>query len=982
MFDPHPAPRAFSVAPGLDFTETLAIGLEQRLTGTDPADWGRVEIWVNTARMKRLLTLRLGAGPGRILPRIRVVTELAEDPLLTDLPLPVAPLRRQLDLSQLVRRLIEAEPDIAPPEALYAVTESLAALMDEMASEGVTIDRIRGLDVSDQSGHWARAVAFMSIVGDYLSRAEGRPDRERRQRAAVEAQTAAWQAAPPDHPVLVAGSTGSRGATFELMRAVARLPQGALVLPGFDDTMPAEVWDKLDADQPAEDHPQYRYRALTRALDLDPTALPRWADLAPPAPERNRLISLALRPSPVTDQWLNEAPDTETIEAATAGMTLVEAPSPRAEAETIALGMRAALADGRRVALVTPDRDLTRQVARALERFDLVADDSAGIPLGLSPPGRFLRQVARAMGQDPEWGALLALLKHPLAATGTEEGRRQHLLWTRMVERRLRSGDAPRPGRVALQDWVRRWSRAPEGLLDWIGWVGEMAEALAAAPPGDLAHLVRHHVALAERLAAGPSGEGTGGLWDREAGRAAQAAVANILDAADAGHPLSVADYRALFETVLAGHEVRNPDAGHPNLRILGTLEVRNQTADLVILAGLNEGVWPGTPSADPWLNRALRRRAGLLLPDRQTGLSAHDFQQAVAAPEVWLTRAIRSDEAETVPSRWLNRLTNLLGGAGPDQLSRLRTRGRRWLARAEALSRPGARHIASPALRPSPRPPAEKRPRTLWVTDIGRLIRDPYAVYARRILDLRPLDPIEQQPDARLRGTVIHLVMEDLARMPLSGDMATDRDAFLALADRRLSEACPWPTVRRQWRALLAANAEVILSGEAERRERGNLAGTEVIGEALVQPPGITLKAKADRVDLDDAGRLHFTDFKTGTPPTENQQKEFEKQLLLTAAMAERGGFADLGGTRAASAVFVGLGKTPKTVPAPLEDHPAAQVWAELETFLSAWDDPGRGYTARMTPKLVHETGDYDHLSRYGEWSMTDDPAPEEVGR
>jgi len=152
-----------------------------------------------------------------------------------------------------------------------------------------------------------------------------------------------------------------------------------------------------------------------------------------------------------------------------------------------------------------------------------------------------------------------------------------------------------------------------------------------------------------------------------------------------------------------------------------------------VILGGLNDGTWPEAPAPDPWLNRKMRSDAGLLLPERRIGLSAHDYQQAIAAPQVWITRAIRSDEAETVPSRWLNRLGNLLGGlgdaGGPEAWTEMRTRGQHWLDQVTALEEITR---VPPAPRPSPRPPMAARPRDLSVTEIKRLIRDPYAVYAK----------------------------------------------------------------------------------------------------------------------------------------------------------------------------------------------------------------------------------------------------------
>ena len=108
---------------------------------------------------------------------------------------------------------------------------------------------------------------------------------------------------------------------------------------------------------------------------------------------------------------------------------------------------------------------------------------------------------------------------------------------------------------------------------------------------------------------------------------------------------------------------MRDADGTDRTICIRGSREAREVQADLVILAGLNEGIWPQPAAPDPWLSRQMRLKLGLLLPERQIGLAAHDFQQALAARQVILTRATRDDEAQTVPSRWLDRLINLMTG-------------------------------------------------------------------------------------------------------------------------------------------------------------------------------------------------------------------------------------------------------------------------------------------------------------------------------
>ncbi|MHA6347216.1 double-strand break repair protein AddB [Roseivivax sp. CAU 1761] len=980
MFAPGPGPRVFGLAPGIDFAAELVAGLRARLAGQPPEAMARVELFVNTARMsRRIVRLCAEDGPG-FLPRIRLLSDPAPAELAADLPAPVSGLRRRLELTALVSRLLDAEPDLAPRAALFDLADSLASLMEEMQIEDVAPERIAGLDVSDQSGHWQRALRFLDIVQRYFA-ADGAPDPAAAQRLAVARRIALWRAAPPQHPVIVAGSTGSRGTAARLMAAVAHLPQGALVLPGWDRDLPRHVWDRLiDADpradlgQPGEDHPQYRFARLLAELPASPADVAPWSAAEPPAPDRNRLISLALRPAPITDQWLAEGPALPDLEPATAGVTLLEAATRREEALAIALRLRQAAEDGTEAALITPDRQLTRQVTAALDRWGIVPDDSAGRPAHLSAPGRLLRHVAGLAARPLTAEALLTLLKHPLTHSGAK-GR--HGLWTQQLELHIRRAGIPYPDADALEGFR---ARAPEAG-PWLDWVIARfcgAEAEGARP---LADWLRDHIALAEAIAAGSESADPRELWAREAGRAVRAVVDELAREAGHGTALSARDYESLFQAVLGRAEVRNPDAVHPHIRIWGTLEARVMGADLLILGSLNDGAWPELPGADPWLNRRMRAEAGLTLPERRIGLSAHDFQQAAAAREVWFSRALKSDDAETVPSRWLNRITNLLAGlpgrGGDAALAAMRARGARWRDHARALD---AAPAMPPAPRPAPAPPVEHRPRKLPVTAIRTLVRDPYAIYAARILNLRPLPPLQREPDALLRGIVVHELFETFVRDSLSDPGLLDPAALLDRAGAAFAQI-PFPLVRQLWTARLGRIAPAFVAEERARQSRARPAHFEAEGEVEMADPGFTLTARADRIDIDDRGGAWLFDYKTGAPPTADQQRHFDKQLLLTAAMVMRGGFAGLDPRHVAGAAYIGLGSKAGEVPAPLEEMPPDAVWAELAELIRRYLDPDKGYTARRAMAEDRLPSDYDHLSRLGEWDVTDLPRTERMG-
>lgn len=984
MFEPSTSPRIFGVPIGVDFPKALVNGLIAQMSGQPPHAMAQVEIIVNTRRMARRMRELFDAGPALLLPRIRMLSDIEDLLEGHDIAPSNSQLRRRLELAQLIATLLENEQSFAARSSLFDLADSLATLMDEMQGEGVSAKVIADLDVTDQSGHWERAKTFINIAQSYIDHSIDAPDTEARQRLIVQKLVEIWQDRPPSNPVILAGSTGSRGTTLMLMQAIAKLPQGAVILPGFDFDMPSHVWSSLSDAMLSEDHPQYRFHKLLKSLDQSTDDVAIWSDETPTAPARGKLISLALRPAPVTDAWLSEGPLLSGISQGLDKVTLLNAETPRDEALAIAMRLRMAAEEGQTAALITPDRMLTRQVSAALDRWDIVPDDSAGSPLHLSPPGRFLRHVAGLFSRVLDTESLLTLLKHPMTHSGINRG--VHQLNTQRLELRIRRDGLPYPTTDSLLEIARRAAaklEQPDDFMGWADWVGTTFCDHHIGRNLSLTDWTARHLKTAEAIASGLAGEDTGELWLKKAGQKARMVMQSLADHAEFGGEMSAADYADLIGAQLSGEEVRDRDAPHSNIMIWGTLEARVQGADLVILGGLNEGVWPEAPKPDPWLNRALRNQAGLLLPERRIGLSAHDFQQAVAAPEVWMTRSVRSDDAETVPSRWLNRLQNLLGGlpdqGGPEILKTMIAKGDAWLAKSRLLEKPIA---VDKAHRPSPRPPLAARPHALSVTEIKKLIRDPYAIYARHSLRLRPLNPIVQSPDAPMRGILIHSVMEVFVKDVMRDPSLLNAGHLMRVAGDVLQRDVPWPATRTLWLAKLSRVADWFIAKESERQSRSTPVAFENEAKGIMQMPklGFTLTGYADRIDKTGPNSVAIFDYKTGMPPSEKQQAKFDKQLLIEAAMMEQGSFEHVGINTVDEAVFIGLGAKPVEVRAPLAKEPPAKVLDELGQLIRAYLSDEQGFTAQRTIQSERERGEYDHLSRFGEWDGTDIPVPEDL--
>ncbi|MCY4180060.1 MAG: PD-(D/E)XK nuclease family protein, partial [Litoreibacter sp.] len=524
--------------------------------------------------------------------------------------------------------------------------------------------------------------------------------------------------------------------------------------------------------------------------------------------------------------------------------------------------------------------------------------------------------------------------------------------------------------------WAEVREANDPGTLAWQAWLWDCIDRLSQCQTRDLETMADLHAKVTLQLTQGPNAEGQF-LWEKDAGEAALKMMRNLQNAAPAAGSHSASDYATLLTKLMSKEEVREPFLSRPDIMVWGTLEARVQGADLVILAGLNDGTWPQLPDPDPWLNRQMRKEAGLRLPDARIGLSAHDFQQALAAGEVW-----RDAEAETVPSRWLNRLSNLmqgLEGEGLAAFDAMRARGQDWLALAQDYDTP--RITLEPARRPSPQPPVAARPKELWVTHIETLIRDPYAVYARHILGLKPLKPLQAQADAAMRGDVIHKILQAfVAEYP--GDLPENGERLLlARVEEFFARHISWPATRALWVAKFARAIPWFIQTERIRRTLALPSAFEADGKRSSEKLDFVLHGRADRIDCDEAGALVLYDYKTGQLPTDKIREHFNKQLPLLGAIAASAGFEGFKTQQVKQVSYIGLGANPTEIALPTDPEELDDIWAKFEALITDYSDPDKGYTSRRAVYEERWSQDYDLLARWGEWSRTDEASPQKVG-
>jgi ATP-dependent helicase/nuclease subunit B len=1019
-------PRVFTIPTSLAFLPTLirALGdgtLVPEFPGPDPLALSAATVYLPTRRACRAageLFLDTLGRDAAVLPRFVALGDVDEDDFAfseasgaasLDLPPAMPALERRLLLARLIAQWARS-PEVrgargaplvaANPAAALTLADELARLIDDMTTRQVPWHRLDELVPERFDAYWQLSLRFLQIARDAwpaILRERGRIDEaERRDRLLI--AEAMRLAEARSGSVIAAGSTGSMPATATLLAAIAALPNGALVLPGLDTDLDRKSWECIggrdqapahEAAAPAAGHPQFAMHMLLRRIGMDREMV---VSLGEPGEPRARLVSEAFRPAPTTELWTHRLDD-RLIGEALAGVAVIEAANAEEEANAIAVALREAIEPkGTQVALVTADRALARRVAAALGRWNVAYEDSRGNSLAETLAGVFARLAAEAALAGLPPVTLLALLKHRLFRLG--KGPDGHARALAALERALLRGPAPRPGSAGLAHALAAFRRArgdlhprdsragltdPEldaaaGLIDRLAGAIEPLERIAAAPQrfGEIA--ARHRQVVA---ALGADAAGTVPAFAGEDGFALADAFEEIA-ARRPADDLVVAprDYPDLFRTAIADRYVRNVPGSGARVHILGPLEARLQSFDAVVVGGLVEGSWPPETHSDPWLSRPMRQALGLDLPERRIGLSAHDFAQCLGAARVILARAGKLAGAPTVASRFVQRLAAV---AGASRWSEALARGRRYLALARALDRADRVAIETPA----PRPPRAARPTYLTVTDVEHWLRDPYTIYAKHVLRLAPLDAVNTPPGARDRGNLIHNAIGDFTQRFAEALPPDALAELLRLGAERFAPLEDFPAARAFWWPRFLRIAAWLVGWDAARRAGLANSRAEIRGEIAIAlgDRSFRLAARADRIDRSFDGQYVIVDYKTGEVRTEKQVRAgLAPQLTLEAAILRNGGFPEIPrGASVAALLYVQLkGGEPAGEEIRIDfkegtpDSQADRALARFTELVARFDREDQPFRSLVHPMWKARYGDYDHLARVKEWSLT----------
>ncbi|WP_205480560.1 double-strand break repair protein AddB [Sphingomonas arenae] len=960
-------PRVYSIGAHRSFADALAAGLIAE-HGKEPLGLARGRILLPNNRAVRSVTEAFvrASGGGLLLPRLIAIG----DPELDDriggaldpvggepIPPAVQPLTRLIALARLVRRQV---PDANAAES-FRLAADLARTLDSLLVEEVSPTALKeAVDDAELARHWQisldRLRAMVETWPGELAML-GRIDLADRRNRLLRATASRWAEAPPEGFTVAAGITTSAPAIAALLARVARMPGGAVILPALipSRVMSGEEWDALGPDAEGrtdETHPQWHLKRLLDRIGVARDEVEEWrygGRAAAPA-VRGRAVAHAMAAARFTDKW-NVLPPPE---RRLSGIRYAELPDPGAEAQAIAIALREVLeTPGMTAALVTPDRLLASRVSALLQRWGIQADDSAGKPLSQAPIGTLLLGITTAAAERLAPVATLALVKHPLA--GQAGDRRAWLDSARLLDLALRG---PRPpeglagidAHCAEKDKERKTRGCGEAWLKVRPALERVEQALRG--PTTLSAFA----ASLREMVAGIAGDQA---WSGADGRAAADLLAELESSVEAA-TLTVEpdDAAPMIRQLLDSVAVRPPYGGHPRLFIFGLLEARLQQMDLMILGGLNEGVWPAIPQPDPWLAPKIRANLGLPGLEYRIGLAAHDFASALGAPKVLVTRARRDGRSPTIASRFLLRLQAMTGGLARDiRLERL----------AVAIDTPPGK--PKPVERPRPSPRASERPKRISVTAVDRLKADPFSFYAQAVLRLRSLEPVDADHTAAWKGSAVHKVLEEW----LAEDDC-DPELLLPRARKLLEGEAIHPMLRALWQPRLLEAIDWVASEVRQDRAAGRRPlAAEQKGETLLS--GVTLEGRADRIDRLSDGRLGIIDYKTGKAPSSKAvDAGFALQLGLLGLIARAGGFQGLSGAPGAHEYWSlakdrnSFGKRSRMDAKVGADDFLAQTeraFAEVAAKYLTGEEP---FVAKLHPAFA-PYGDYDQLMRLEEW-------------
>lgn len=954
--------KIFNVSSSNCFVEVLA----QKLLGDykdDLLELSNVLILLPNRRAQRTLSdafVKLKGMAPTLLPQMRAIGDVSEDEIMLNgygvqdefLKLPAvidANERTLLFVKLIMSRYKDFGLEKISLSQACSLALDLGGLIDKAQMYELDWSNLSNLVPEEYAEHWQETLKFLEIITQYwpsILNERGVIDASERKNKLIEIQSNIWKRHKPTQRIIIAGTTAVSPSMKKLVKTVLELENGEIWLAGLDKDLEEDAFKIID-----ETHPQYELKQLLDYLKIARTDVKDVAERL--NKHREKLISEIMRPAETSDKWLNagEVIDNEAFN----GIKLVECDDLRIEATTIATMIREALEENEKtIALVTPDRVLARRVACELQRWNIDVDDSAGVPLSLTQWGIFIRLCAGACLPSASKEIILALMKHKNFAIG--ENKTKVEAWVNNLDKVL---------------WRKKEnSTDAQNLIDAFYKKAETFMNIMNDKRAMLKDILREHISLAESFCGDDILSGSEKLWVGDDGQSGADFMASLIAKADVLGEIETEEYLRFLETIMSSVMVRSKRKTHHRVRILGPMEARLNHYDKIILGSFNEGIWPVSPKADPWMSRPMKKDFGFEAPEKQIGVLALDFANLLGAKNVCITRAKINSGTPTIKSRWLMRFETILQAMGYDK--KYLTDNNIVKTALLADKEENINKIEAPC----PKPPVDARPRKVSASSFEKLLRDPYGFYAEYILKLKPLEDLNKEEDMRDFGNLVHNVLEEFNKRYPSNIPDSAADILIEMGKHAFEKN----NFKKEKTAFWLPKMEKMMQwvAEEEKRYRNTVRQVmnEVKGKVYIEdlPNGrFEIFARADRIDKLVGGGLNIIDYKTGSARTKTEVKKgYAPQLPIEAMIAIDGGFENIKEDDVNSLMYWKLGDKIITINEDL-DEILAKTKSHIVEVLNLFDFETTGYLSRPNPKAVPEYSDYEHLARVKEWSVID---------
>lgn len=953
--------KLYNIPASCSFVDTLARIFGRRYEA-NPLELSKVLFLVPTRRTALSLKeafIRFNGCKPAVLPRILPVADVDQDDvflfdtdrngILEQLPPAIDPYQRLF----LFAKMIASRPREygLPPMTwgqAFALAQDLSKMLDAVYHEQLSLADLSTLVPDQYAAHWQETLRFLQIITAYwpdILHERGVIDTADRYSRTLDLEAQKLLQNRPEVKIVAAGITGAFPGLRKLVSAIAQIPEGEVYFYNLDRYLSQDVWAMID-----ENHPQFEHKQLLDFMQIKRDEVQDCE--VSPLPEREWLGAEVMRPAFDSWRWRYLKDNHPALADLSENLHILNCENSRQEALSVALILRETLnTPEKTAALVTPDRLLARRVASELERWGIKIDDSAGKPLHLMPVGIFLRLVVDVLEKDMSDSALLSVLKHPLMHMNEENSElRQKIRQWEKLRRMPLFGDQVPDIPAEVTDSISKFKEAIRPLAE-----------IFTQTTADFKYMLETHIKVAESLA------GADNLWRGEDGRQAAALLGKILPAAEIVGNIEPRHYSGFLSALLASQIVRSNYNSHPRIKILGPIEARHNHFDTVIIGSVNEGVWPATPAGDPWMSRPMKKEFGLPLPEKAIGVMAADFSQLLCAPEVYLTRSARSNGTPMNKSRWQLRLETVLYAAGFNTMEPF--------CRNDALLMAQCLDQAQKPIKinaPEPRPPFYARPRRLAAGAVETLMRDPYEIYAAKILKLKPLNELDVGLSVKDYGDLIHKILDIFCKQYPDRLPDKAREILLKIGGDEFVKKQIASEVRAFWWPKFVHTVDWILQQEKTYRQNISAVHSELQGQLEFETAGgkFVLEARADRVDENPDGSVNIIDYKTGEIRS-NKELEigYAPQLPLEGLIAYHGGFAGLPPATVNSLSYWKLGEKSQTY---CKDVNALveQTFEHLKQLITAFDFETTPYVSRPNPKHLLKYANYEHLARVKEWS------------